>query len=502
MKKDDIIKQKLFETTNLSQFYLDYIINCKWDDESPLLLANAYKQKLFEIVDRYDRMLDSSKQREQLCLAFEKAQAKPPRYLQTPTSLSKTRTSTPSKGFSKSNCSSYASTPTTPCQPRTFVRSSSSSSSASFTLNNTQRTNTKSSPYSATSTRSYLNLAYSNKSSKTHSKLELEQRIASIYYDDYEDENETENVYEEEEEEEIEEEMVEVNTKLAFNDPEYSETDTDFQIDELDSTTNRSQVIEKSYSNLSKDSGVLVDSYHSDYSNCIFSGVGCLNTSQSNLNEESKLQITVNKNLINDLTSPRPLEVEQEEPEQDQEENSISQSSNEEEDEVTTSKNSLEQSCVYKSHEEDKMRQFTYPNLSLKKIFNSKVQNRAQAQGCIGLLNNFQNYRTYTKNMLQSKKLNKRELNLDLNLDYTDASNLMSLLMESSSAGGEVKNTNLVNQLNDSSLSICSSMSTPSPSSTTSSSSSSSSSSSNVCNSPSLIKSTHPQNPLFLTTIR
>lgn len=71
-----------------------------------------------------------------------------------------------------------------------------------------------------------------------------------------------------------------------------NETTYDDDLDDAESSHSR-QHIEKSYSNLSKDSGVLADSYHSDYSttqsNChqhsqcmILSGVGCcLSASQT-----------------------------------------------------------------------------------------------------------------------------------------------------------------------------------------------------------------------------
>ena len=59
MKRDDIIGMKLFETSKLSEFYLDRIAKCKYEDESPLQLAKAYTYKLYEIVEKYDRLLDA-----------------------------------------------------------------------------------------------------------------------------------------------------------------------------------------------------------------------------------------------------------------------------------------------------------------------------------------------------------------------------------------------------------------------------------------------------------
>lgn len=65
-----------------------------------------------------------------------------------------------------------------------------------------------------------------------------------------------------------------------------------------DVESSHSQNIEKSYSNLSKDSGVLADSYHSDYSNsnCLLNGNTYLNSSQMDLADHTKLVTTVTKN--------------------------------------------------------------------------------------------------------------------------------------------------------------------------------------------------------------
>ncbi len=62
MRKDDILSQKLFEVCTLSQFYLDRVMNCDQDGDSPFMLASAYKKKLNEIVDRYDKMKDVRQQ--------------------------------------------------------------------------------------------------------------------------------------------------------------------------------------------------------------------------------------------------------------------------------------------------------------------------------------------------------------------------------------------------------------------------------------------------------
>jgi hypothetical protein len=66
MKKEDIIDQKLFEACKLSEFYLKLIRNAKNGEDSPQQLAYAYKLKLNDIVDRYDRLLETTRQREAL----------------------------------------------------------------------------------------------------------------------------------------------------------------------------------------------------------------------------------------------------------------------------------------------------------------------------------------------------------------------------------------------------------------------------------------------------
>lgn len=97
MKKNDIIAQKLFETCKLSEFYLNLL---KHEDESPMQLAHAYKQKLYEIVERYDRLLNANRQREQLNLELiENNNSK----LKKPKSISLSRTSTPNKSTSALN---------------------------------------------------------------------------------------------------------------------------------------------------------------------------------------------------------------------------------------------------------------------------------------------------------------------------------------------------------------------------------------------------------------
>jgi hypothetical protein len=107
MKKDDIIGQKLFETCKLSEFYLNLISNSSEEDqESPMLLAAAYKHKLYEIVERYDRLLEANKQRQQLTLSFDTSKTATGSKATTPL----TRTSTPNKYYPSSTLSSSNST--------------------------------------------------------------------------------------------------------------------------------------------------------------------------------------------------------------------------------------------------------------------------------------------------------------------------------------------------------------------------------------------------------
>lgn len=229
MKKDDIIGQKLFETCKLSEFYLNLIVNCRYeDDDSPFELALAYKQKLYEIVDRYDRLLEASAQREQLTLQLvensRQQNGKPPisqrvkSAAATPNACQANQTllsrmSNPSKtnGYATPlNVStsvmagmngSCISQPTTPlqgasgsggggnissnCNSNTVSRSSSAT-------NFSMRTYNKKGPSSYLTGRQ-SKMASSSSSSSSHSDQKLEQRLAALYYDDDYDENENEN---------------------------------------------------------------------------------------------------------------------------------------------------------------------------------------------------------------------------------------------------------------------------------------------------------------------
>ena len=227
MKKDDIIGQKLFETCKLSEFYLNLIVNSRLtDDDSPFELAIAYKQKLYEIVERYDRLLETSAQREQLTLQFENRHhtsinnGKPPisqragaKTLSTtstpnPSQANQTcqRVLTPGPGPSKiggfntplnvstsvmagMNVSTCISQPTTPlqgvvsnCNSNTVSRSSSATNFSIRTYNKTRPT------YLGRQAKITSASSSSSSSSSNHSDPKLEQRLAALYYDDY-DEN-------------------------------------------------------------------------------------------------------------------------------------------------------------------------------------------------------------------------------------------------------------------------------------------------------------------------
>ena len=298
MRKDDIIGQKLFETCKLSEFYLDLVVNAKPDDESPLLLARAYKQKLYEIVERYDRLLDTNRQRQQLSLAFESPQQQPQQKkvlsrkppttpLQTPTTSMATRTSTPNKlnlggsqlQLNTSNQSSYASTPTTPCQPMS-IKSSFSTYSISQSRNSTNNLNRQ----VTTPSRHSLYSFSKSHSITNNSKLSPYSHIYDD--DDYDDDTQysNENLFESSKPklnyENLSNKTIDNNTTINYD-------------DEMDET----RTLDKSCSNLSKDSGVFGDSYHSEYSNCVID----LNTDSKNKEEENYLEnlLTPSSSLSN-----------------------------------------------------------------------------------------------------------------------------------------------------------------------------------------------------------
>lgn len=337
MRKDDIIGQKLFETCKLSEFYLNLVVNCKTEDESPFQLARAYKQKLYEIVERYDRLLNSNRQRQQLSLTFDKHAKK----LYQDSSLTMTRTSTPTKtpivtpnGINNLfNCSqqtpvattpsSYATTPTTPYYQQqkhfSFRQNSFNQTGRSFLyahnsskFQNQQRTKQP--------INQQLHHSSLNKTSK------LLQQYAFVYddYDSADDEEHEYNTYSKsskyspsktssgsqtaalsfklnyEAYSNTFNKLTRTSSAYAVNQDEtVEEYDEDVDDEEFNTELSESQIIEKSYSNLSKDSGVFADSYHSDYSNCLI-GIG---SEQNKHGESLNKRDVLNKDEITDFDS-------------------------------------------------------------------------------------------------------------------------------------------------------------------------------------------------------
>lgn len=69
MKRDDIIKQKLFEAYKLSEFYLNLIIDDNYNtnnfkkgtqEETPFQLSKSFSTKLYQIITRYDSLLEQN----------------------------------------------------------------------------------------------------------------------------------------------------------------------------------------------------------------------------------------------------------------------------------------------------------------------------------------------------------------------------------------------------------------------------------------------------------
>lgn len=254
MRKDDIIKQKLFETCKLSEFYLNLIVNNRLTDpDSPFELALAFKQKLNEIVERYDRLLDAAAQREQLTLQLQHAHKPPlaPPTRANTTSICRSAAATPSNQrtyyntATTTNKSSYLllgsggthgglisplnvstsssvmnglnlnciSQPTTPLQhpscfphhlvnnhlhhhsPGTALNSttvSRSSSATNFSLKTYNKSKSSFAPANSNSTPSRYRTSPSTPSGLGTSETltaaqKLEQRIAAVYYDDWDE---------------------------------------------------------------------------------------------------------------------------------------------------------------------------------------------------------------------------------------------------------------------------------------------------------------------------
>ena len=69
MKRDDIIKQKLFEAYKLSEFYLNLIVDDSYNtnnfkkgnqEETPFQLSKSFSNKLYQIINRYDALLEQN----------------------------------------------------------------------------------------------------------------------------------------------------------------------------------------------------------------------------------------------------------------------------------------------------------------------------------------------------------------------------------------------------------------------------------------------------------
>lgn len=264
MKKNDIIQQKLFETCKLSEFYLNLL---KDEDESPMQLAHAYKQKLYEIVDRYDRLLELNKQRRHdydLDLELKQTNLSLANKTSTPfkTSTSNLITTPIGSGHMpisiltsssstnlppNSNCSSYASTPAT-----TPGHSSTRSSFGTYTRGGSTR-----SIYSQANQQHH----YSNK--------QMQNRFDYLYADTTDEEEDDES----DDDQSFYGYTKPHNLKCQLEYDSYGKVSSDGSDEEksdnnnngmLSLQYNNSKNIEKSYSNLSKDSGVFGESYHSE----------------------------------------------------------------------------------------------------------------------------------------------------------------------------------------------------------------------------------------------
>lgn len=325
MKRDDIIGQKLFETSKLSEFYLNLIVSSTLEEESPLQLANAFTHKLNEIVHRYDRLLEANKQKEHFSLSFDHSKSanqtikhKPP----TPT-IPLGRCSTPNKNLNLLSNNSTASTPSdassTPNYLNSFFRKSHSnlslnkhwnSSTSNLNLSRKQSHKhyyTRQLIYNTKSPNGCAPLANSENTSVKYTKLC--QRIASIYYGSESEEEEINAANDTSDEIDVKydfsykhdflkyinddsqatksknnqsgvdndllitstissSESSSSNASAASNNYECSISDNNSTMSaHIADVTQTPTQIGKSYSNLSKDSGVFMgESYHSEYS--------------------------------------------------------------------------------------------------------------------------------------------------------------------------------------------------------------------------------------------
>ena len=311
MKKNDIIAQKLFETCKLSEFYLNLL---KSEDESPMQLAHAYKQKLYEIVDRYDRLLDDNKhknlnggiKRDTYSFDFDNNISK----TMKPKSLTLSKKSTTNKSMSALNTplnqtpiSVLTSSSSTYCMPQPNHSSNPSSYASTPATTPGHHTGSIKSSF-ATYNRGSSRSIYSQAYQQHHYSNKQMQKFAYLY-------NESSDESEAEESDDIyfDYNSVSVNKNVSCQ-LEYdnystsghskksvltnSESDTE---EEEKSSNNNStnntllnvysnKNIEKSYSNLSKDSGVFGESYHSECSNHHITGIG------SKQNESSEERVS------------------------------------------------------------------------------------------------------------------------------------------------------------------------------------------------------------------
>lgn len=322
MKKNDIIAQKLFETCKLSEFYLNLL---KHDDESPMQLAHAYKQKLYEIVERYDRLLEANKQRQELNLELLETNSTNSSKFK-PKNLALSKTSTPNKSMSALN------TPLNGQMPISVLTSSSSTnlppnSNCSTPATTPGHSSIKSSlgMYARGSTRSIYSQAYqqhhySNKQMPNFSYLYADTTDES----DVDEEDEAEDFYDyktnsntlkcqlEYDSYRTSGNEINNNNDSKKNVETNSESDNEEKCVETNNNSNLlnlcSQNIEKSYSNLSKDSGVFGESYHSECSNHL-SGIGHkqnITISDHDQNEscEDRISDEDNNTFEENLTSP------------------------------------------------------------------------------------------------------------------------------------------------------------------------------------------------------
>jgi hypothetical protein len=576
MKKDDIIGQKLFETCKLSEFYLNLITNSTYEDtESPTLLSTAYRQKLYEIVERYDRLLETSRQREKLCLTFDNPTISSNNSkLNKPPIGSTTRTSTPNKYFNNSAANTPAPTPTSfsanqKYHPLAITPSNQSflkSSISNYTLsNNHQRlvktnssntlNNASLSRSSSTKNLSKIGGASNNSSNHSNSlnQSKLAQRLNYIYYDytDEEDDDEVDDDDFDEDEDEMNLynndnknnyyntnkqtlalnldstkllnklnknsnitdtssssllcSIKSMNTrldrlKINLNDSnisDYSNITNVTNLDQTSSTASETNQIEKSFSNMSKDSGVFASEasgYNSDFSSTTTlannNGDKLMNGDLTNTEDESINNNSTSPSSSTSSTTPNYEDdvgdVEEEEDDEDEDDdftNSYDVDSNQKNNSLINNSNRLLWSNmtqksgarIVKGFTANQLRSVINPTTGTT-ISGSSLKEQFLTKKLLSQQDTTNKYSTMILNkpksnneITQTKKL----MNLELDLNDLDNSNMMSLMMMNNSASINNDNNNSNKDVMNGSYS------TPSPSSSTISSSSSSNNSHN-----------------------